>query len=142
MKNLAHDPIVKLKADLLQAARDIAKTAYCPYSRFRVGAAVLADGKVYTGCNIENASYGLTVCAERVAIFKAISSGAKEIAALAVACPDTPLSATSSMSMPCGACRQVMAEFASNSYVVFIDTVGDFDLSQLLPNPFELSLNR
>jgi len=127
------------RAELLRAARDAAITAYCPYSKFRVGAAVLADGQVFTGCNIENASFGLTVCAERVAIFKAISAGAKRISALAVACPDVPPGSSGNMNMPCGACRQVMAEFAGINFVVYVDKVGDFDLNQIIPNPFELS---
>jgi len=92
---------------LLGRAREARRFAYAPYSRFSVGAALLAeDGRVFTGCNIENASYGLTNCAERVAIGKAVSEGARTFAAIAVVGPedDAPCA-------PCGACRQVLAEF-------------------------------
>jgi cytidine deaminase len=126
------------KADLLRKANDAAAGAYCPYSKFRVGAAVLAEGKVYTGCNVENASFGLTVCAERVAIFNAISAGAKSIAKIAVTCPDAGKDAPSSERMPCGACRQVMAEFSTPDFIAFVDGVGDFDLPHLIPNAFKL----
>ncbi|HHY59602.1 MAG TPA: cytidine deaminase, partial [Clostridia bacterium] len=88
--------------DLLAAAQEASRRAYAPYSRFPVGAALLtADGQVFTGCNVENASYGLTICAERVAVAKAVSEGYKDFQALAVwAATEEPVS-------PCGACRQV-----------------------------------
>ena len=91
---------------LIEAARQAREKAYAPYSRFKVGAAVLtSDGKIYTGCNIENASYGMSNCAERTAIFKAVSEGETKLEALAViGDTNTPIS-------PCGACRQVIAEF-------------------------------
>jgi cytidine deaminase len=126
------------KAELLQAAREAAGYAYCPSSHFRVGAAVLAGGRVFRGCNIENASLGLTICAERVAIFNAVSSGVTKITALAVACLDASESSPINMRTPCGACRQVMAEFAPADLPVVIDRAGDFSLSQLLPIPFKL----
>jgi cytidine deaminase len=92
--------------ELLAAARRVHQNAYAPYSRFRVGAAVLADdGKIYSGCNVENASYGLTICAERAAIFSAISAGAKRISALTI------FTDTNEPTAPCGACRQVIQEF-------------------------------
>ncbi|HWR38102.1 MAG TPA: cytidine deaminase [Patescibacteria group bacterium] len=92
--------------NLLKAARTARENAYAPYSGFAVGAAVLgASGKIYSGCNIENASYGLSNCAERTAIFKAVSAGERILLALAVVA-DTPEPVS-----PCGACRQVMAEF-------------------------------
>src|SRR5208282_2061329 len=79
----------KLRDKLLQVARAAARAAHCPYSRFHVGAAVLADGRIFSGRNVENASYGLTICAERVAIFNAVSSGCRHLQAIAVTCPDT-----------------------------------------------------
>ncbi len=124
--------------DLLDVARQAAARAYARYSDFRVGAAVRAGGKIYSGCNVENASYGLTICAERVAIFAAIADGAREIEELAVACIDAPDGADSSGLMPCGACRQVMAEFAGPALPVHVDRAGSFTLDQLLPNAFRL----
>ncbi|MDT8901942.1 cytidine deaminase [Anaeroselena agilis] len=119
---------------LINAALDARDRAYAPYSRFAVGAAVLGEsGRVYSGSNVENASYGLTMCAERVAIFKAISEGEKRLAALAVAA-DTALPAS-----PCGACRQVMAEFGINK-VIMCNTRGEkrtVTLAELLPHAFE-----
>ena len=123
--------------ELLASARLAAKTAYCPYSKFPVGAAVLAGGEIYTGCNIENASYGLAICAERVAIFNAVSAGNRLIDMLAVTCVDVPPDNLPSARMPCGACRQVMAEFGSRDMPVLIDEVGQLQLSDLLPEPFE-----
>lgn len=128
--------------DLLEAARHAVTSAYCPYSRFRVGAAVLADERIYTGCNIENASLGLAICAERVAIFNAVNTGARRISAMAITCPDVLPNAPQLMSMPCGACRQVMAEFCEKGFVIHIDKVGNFDLAKIFPYPFELSLDR
>src|SRR5580704_2715922 len=98
---------------LVEAARSAATASYSPYSRFRVGAAVLAGGKVYTGCNIENASFGLTICAERAAIFAAISAGNTDIQALALSCIDATDSSDEQLKVPCGACRQVVEEFAT-----------------------------
>jgi len=103
-----------------------------------VGAAVEAGGKIYTGCNVENASYGLAICAERVAIFAAIADGARLIDAIAVACIDAPPAGPASGLMPCGACRQVMAEFADAALPVYVDGVGKFTLSELFPLPFIL----
>jgi len=106
----------KLFAD----ARKAADFAYVPYSRFRVGAALLADdGTVITGCNVENRSFGLTVCAERNAVFKAVSSGQRSFKALAVSTPDseTPVG-------PCGACRQVLSEFMPPSAPVLFGGSG------------------
>lgn len=123
---------------LLAAARAAAGRAYAGYSNFRVGAAVRAGGKLYTGCNIENASYGLTICAERVAIFAAIADGARAIEELAVACVDVAQGADPAGLMPCGACRQVMAEFAGPELLVHVDRAGSFTLDQLLPNAFRL----
>lgn len=110
-------------------------TAYVPYSKFPVGAALLAaDGTVYTGCNIENAGYSLTNCAERTAVFKAVSEGNKTFTALAVSA-DTPGPVS-----PCGACRQVLAEFCPPDMPVYLTNLkGDVQettISELLPGAF------
>ncbi len=97
--------------ELITTATDAAAFAHCPYSHFRVGAAVLANGQVFRGCNVENASLGLTICAERAAIFAAVAAGCKRLEAVAISCPDAPSTGDISRHMPCGACRQVMAEF-------------------------------
>lgn len=126
--------------DLLEQAREAANAAYCPYSNFPVGAAVETDKGVFVGCNVENASYGLAMCAERVALFTAIAAGAKQIMRLAVCCarpgPDDPPSSR----MPCGACRQVMAEFMLPEAVVQIDGVGEKTVAELLPLAFQLGV--
>jgi cytidine deaminase len=124
--------------ELLEKARNAAYSAYAEYSGFRVGAAVRVGGAIYTGCNIENASYGLTICAERVAVFAAVTAGARQIDAVALACIDAaPGSAPGSL-MPCGACRQVMAEFGSANLPVHVDRLRSFSLAELLPHPFTL----
>lgn len=99
--------------DLESAAREAAKHAYAPYSKFPVGAAVqTADGSIFTGCNVENASFGLTNCAERTAVFKAIAAGHREITCVAIYTP------TAHPTAPCGACRQVLREFGQNMAVI------------------------
>ena len=121
---------------LIAAAMAVRRHAHAPYSKFRVGAALLTkSGKVYTGVNVENASYGLTNCAERVAVGKAVSEGHRKFRAIAVAAPSTSLS-------PCGACRQVLAEFGE-MVVICADSrntrrVEIHLLSELLPHAFEL----
>lgn len=125
----------ELTNELLDAALQARKNAYAPYSNFSVGAAVLtADGQIFTGSNIENASYGATVCAERVAIFKAVSSGYDSIKAIAViADHPEPVS-------PCGICRQVLGEFGPHTVVVMANTNGQTrteGLNVLLPYAFE-----
>ncbi|WP_115024016.1 cytidine deaminase [Synechococcus sp. UW69] len=123
---------------LLVQARQAAKRAHCPYSNFHVGAAVRCeDGSVIDGCNVENASYGLSICAERVALFTAISLGKRPIA-LAVSCIDAQTDALPNSRMPCGACRQVMQELLPSDAYVSIDGVGTMQLDQLLPAPFQL----
>jgi cytidine deaminase len=113
---------------LLKEAGKAAEKAYAPYSKFRVGAALLTkEGKVFTGCNVENASYGLSMCAERVAVFKAVSEGYREFEAIAVV-SDPPGAS------PCGACRQVLHEFSPNIKVIF--NGEQFSLTELLPKPF------
>jgi cytidine deaminase len=123
---------------LLEAAREAALSAYAPYSRFRVGAALLADGAVFRGCNVENASYGLAMCAERNAVFAAAAAGHRRIACIAVACVDAPVDAAGAALMPCGACLQVIAEFAGPATPVLVDRAGAFTLGELLPRAFRL----
>ena len=123
---------------LLEHARRAATLAHAPYSRFRVGAAILAGGRVFTGCNVENASYGLCMCAERVALFKAVSEGEKQLASVAVSCIDADASLGPDGRMPCGACRQVLAELGSPDLPVHVDGAGSFTLADLLPRAFRL----
>lgn len=120
-----------LRARLVRAARAASRRAYAPYSKFAVGAAVLAaDGTLYAGCNVENASYGLTVCAERVAMQSAVAAGRRRLRAVAVAGP--------SGINPCGACRQVMAEFGVETVIVAGSGAlpESISLRELLPRPF------
>lgn len=121
--------------ELIALAANAREHAYAPYSGFAVGAAVLtADGSVFTGCNVENASYGLTICAERAAIFAAVAAGKREITKLALVTDTAPPAA------PCGACRQVLAEFAPGAEVVAANTAGEhrsWKAEDLLPDqPF------
>lgn len=119
--------------DLLKLARIATKNSYSPYSKYAVGAAILcADGRVYQGCNIENASFGLSNCAERTALFKAVSEGVREFTAIAIASNGAP-------PYPCGACRQALNEFAPNLRVLVTwgeDEVEETTLSALLPHGF------
>jgi len=118
-------------ARLVRAARAARRRAYAPYSRFAVGAAVLAaDGTIYAGCNVENASYGLTVCAERVAVQSAVAAGRRRLRAVAVAGP--------SGITPCGACRQVMDEFGVATVILAATGAApeSVALRELLPRPF------
>jgi cytidine deaminase len=119
---------------LLARARECLDRAYAPYSHFRVAAAVIDDqGRVFTGVNVENISYGLSVCAERVAIFTAVAAGARRITALAVAAGGADLLS------PCGACRQVLAEFAAPEVLVYCDAPGEphrWTVAELLPHGF------
>lgn len=122
---------------LLEAAREAAQRAVAPYSSFPVGAAVeTSDGALFPGCNIESASYGLTVCAERVAIFSALASGARP-ARIAVTCLRGNPSDPDSL-MPCGACRQVMLDHMGPHARVIVDGVGEFSVADLLPRGFHL----
>jgi cytidine deaminase len=123
---------------LLEQARLAALRAYAPYSRFRVGAAALAGGRVFLGCNVENASYGLCMCAERVAMFKAVSEGQARVTLLAVSCIDADPTLGAAGRMPCGACRQVLAELAEPGTPVLIDGFGTLTLAELLPQAFRL----
>jgi cytidine deaminase len=119
-------------ADLVLAAQNARRNAYTPYSHFPVGAALrAADGTVYTGSNVENASFGLTICAERNAVFHAVSEGARDIEMIAVV--------TANGVTPCGACRQVLAEFNVEMQVIVADTDGNwrvYGLAELLPDAF------
>jgi cytidine deaminase len=126
---------------LLAQARAAAAAAHAPYSRFRVGAALLdAAGRVHPGCNVESASYGLTLCAERVAIFGAIANGAaRPFRALAIACVDAAAALGAAGRMPCGACRQVIAEHLPPDALVHVEGAGAFTPAGLLPDPFRLT---
>ena len=128
-----------IKVELLTQARLAMGNAYCPYSNFPVGAAVLtADGRIFLGCNVENASYGLTVCAERTAIFSAVANGGIGIAAVAV------VTITEPPSRPCGACRQVIAEFSREDNPTIVISAGKSGgavietIKELLPKTFAL----
>lgn len=123
---------------LLAASRGAYEHSYSPYSKFRVGAAVLvSDGRVFTGANVENASYGLTVCAERVAIFSAVAAGVTRLVALAVSMGSP--TKTVGEQMPCGACRQVMTEFMPGDAIILLGGQAICRLEELLPRPFVLS---
>ncbi|MEM8955840.1 MAG: cytidine deaminase [Verrucomicrobiota bacterium] len=118
---------------LLDAAARARQNAYAPYSNFKVGAALLTEtGEIFTGCNVENASYGLSNCAERTAVFKAVSEGHQSFKAIAISLVGG--------GSPCGACRQVLNEFAPNLLVLIADESGQLTsqttLDALLPNPF------
>jgi cytidine deaminase len=122
---------------LVEAARAAREHALAPYSHFRVGAAVRAKtGRIFSGCNIENASYGLTLCAERVAVFKALSEGERGFEAVAV------VTDTDTLTPPCGACRQILWEFCGDAEVILANLSGQIEvhrMSRLLPKPFDSS---
>lgn len=120
---------------LIQKAEEIVNHAYAPYSKFHVGAALLTEAdQIYVGCNVENASYGLTICAERNAIFSAIAKEGPNMRLKAIAITSLPRAVTS----PCGACRQVMSEFAHNIPVIFANNTSYMavSLENLLPHNF------
>jgi cytidine deaminase len=126
------------REELLQLARQAALRAHCPYSHFRVGAALVAGEQVFTGVNVEISSYGLTLCAERAALAAAITAGAGPITQVAVACIDASAEAPTNERTPCGACRQWLADLAPQA-TIFIDGVPDnFTISDLLPYAFGL----
>jgi cytidine deaminase len=125
--------------ELLIRARAAAQRAHCPYSDFHVGAAVrCTDGTVVEACNVENASYGLSICAERVALFSCVAQGLQPLE-LAVSCVDALDDAPLASRMPCGACRQVMLELLPSDAAIHIDGVGSRNLSALIPQGFRLS---
>jgi cytidine deaminase len=130
---------MKTVEKLLEAAKKVKENAYAPYSHFHVGAALITDtGEIFTGCNVENTSYGLTICAERNAIFKMISDGEHRIAEILV------IGDTEEFLPPCGACRQVMTEFSTNDTVVYLcNKQGQWQkttMGELMP--FTFSLNK
>ncbi len=120
---------------LIESAKKAREKAFAPYSNFKVGAAVQTkSGKIYTGCNIENASYGLTICAERVAIFKAVSEGEREFESIAV------VADTEELTPPCGPCRQIIHEFCGDIPVTFANLNGKTEtlqMKELLPRAFD-----
>ena len=120
---------------LIEAAKNARLQSVAPFSNFQVGAAVrTANGKVYAGCNVESASYGLTVCAERVAIWKALSEGERQFTELAV------VADTETLTPPCGTCRQIIWEFARGAAIVFANLDGqteEFHIADLLPRAFD-----
>ncbi len=126
------------REELLGLAREVAQNAYCPYSKFHVGAAVVADGKVFTGANVEITSYGLTLCAERSALAAAFSSGARKVTQVAVTCIDVPPGAPLADRTPCGACRQWLADLAPEAVIYVDGAEQEFSVADLLPYAFGL----
>ena len=122
---------------MIDAATEVRERAYAPYSNFRVGAAVETDeGKIYTGCNVESASYGLTVCAERVAIWKGISCGENKFNRIAVVVD------TEELTPPCGVCRQIIWEFCGDVDIILANLKGQTEVvrtKDILPRPFDSS---
>ena len=119
---------------LIKAAKQAQALSYSPYSGFKVGAALLCkSGKVYTGCNVENASFSATVCAERTALFKAVSEGEREFSAIAIV-------GNTDLCFPCGVCRQVMSEFCGKNFKIYLEENGKpvtYALGELLPGRFD-----
>lgn len=132
---MPHLPETPSNSELVNASRQARQQAIAPYSNFRVGAALqTAEGRIYTAGNIETSSYGLTICAERVALFKALSEGERHFTALAVA------TGSDEFCTPCGACRQVLWDFARELEVILVNQKGEtrrFSLADLLPNAFD-----
>ena len=122
---------------LLDAALAVRGNAFAPYSKFQVGAALEdSDGRIHTGCNVENATYGLTVCAERVAVFKAISEGVRKFRRIAISAD------TDTLTPPCGACRQILWEFCGDIEIILVNPRGKtetYQLKDLFPKPFDVS---
>jgi cytidine deaminase len=122
---------------LVEAALAAREHAHAPFSKFRVGAALEDEtGRIFTGCNVENATYGLTICAERVAVFKAISEGARKFKRIAVAAD------TETLTPPCGACRQILWEFLGDTEITMVNLKGKSETMQLktlFPRPFDAS---
>lgn len=133
-KKAMSEPDAKTLQDMAKRAKAISEKAYCPYSKFRVGAVVLTDdGHMFEGCNVENASYGLTICAERNAVFRMVAQAKEKIAAVVI------YTATPTPAAPCGACRQVINEFGPHALIVSVcdgPKVFKKKLSDLLPDAF------
>ncbi|HKE91624.1 MAG TPA: cytidine deaminase [Gemmatimonadales bacterium] len=122
-----------MSAELVRRAREVMQNAYAPYSNFRVGAAIeAADGTIHVGCNVENASYGLTICAERMAVGAAVAAGKRSLKRVAVATAVEP------PATPCGACRQLLAEFGLDLEIVAVGPSSErrWKLRELLPEAF------
>lgn len=121
-----------LREELISGASEAARRAYAPYSDFRVGAAILSgSGQVYTGCNVENASFGMTICAERNAAAAMVNSGDRKIKTVAVVSPDGELT------FPCGACRQVLYEFGCEEVIVYSESgARSYPFQKILPHAF------
>lgn len=126
--------------NMIEAAVAVSKNAYAPYSKFHVGAALLThDGEIITGCNVENASYGLTICAERNAVFAAVARNIKTFRAVAIVADGDPIP------YPCGACRQVLSEFCGPQTPIYIATIKNPDdikaltMGELLPHSFKFT---
>ena len=132
-------PAPDMTDPLLEAALAVRENAFAAYSHFKVGAAIVdSTGRIHTGCNVENATYGLTVCAERVAVFKAISEGVKpgQFRRVAIAAD------TDTLTPPCGACRQILWEFCGDIEIVMVNARGKtetYHLKELFPKPFDVS---
>jgi cytidine deaminase len=124
--------------ELCKMARQVALMSYSPFSNFRVGAAVLGENDKYIGTNIENASYGLTICAERAALAAAIANGDRKIRAIAVACIDAMPESALHEKLPCGACRQWMVELAPMAMIIICGVDRVFSVDELIPLPFRL----
>ena len=122
---------------LVNAALAARENAFAPFSKFKVGAALEdADGRIHTGCNVENATYGLTVCAERVAVLKAVSEGVRQFHRIAIAAD------AETLTPPCGACRQILWEFCGDIEIVLANLHGKteiYRLKELFPKPFDVS---
>ena len=125
-----------MKQKLIDLAMEQTNNSYAPYSSFCVGAALLSEsGKIYTGCNIENASFGETICAERVAFTSAISEGEREFKAIAIVSKDK------NPCFPCGSCRQFMSEFCKKDFKIYLkdeDTIKEYSFENLFPHSFKL----
>jgi cytidine deaminase len=124
--------------ELVALAAKVATEAYAPYSGFRVGAAVQGEHGVYFGTNVENASYGLALCAERAALAAAVAAGERRISAIGIACIDAPADAGSEQRLPCGACRQWLAELAPSAMLATLGVAYDYSVPELLPFAFAL----
>ena len=121
--------------ELISKAYEAMKNSYAPYSKFNVGAAALCGEKIYMGCNIENASFGATICAERCAIFKAVSDGYTKIDKIVIVC------STHDFAYPCGICRQVMTEFMDENGIIVVTNdkeIREYKLSDLMPESFRM----